>query len=95
MNFDKKEFLKTKLGKQIKHCIKCWDEALINEQTETDALIRSEYIKRCIWYQGQWQAYKSALKHFTGMEYDLSRNKGYFGLINMKDGSDWLFKIKR
>ena len=95
MKFDKEKFLKTELGAEIKNCIDCWDQALIDERTEQDYLIRKEYSNQSTWCQAQWEAYKLALKHFTGKEYAFTRDDSHYGLINEYDDKDWLFKVRR
>ena len=84
MKLNKKKFMKSELGSEIECCVRAWDANLTYNN-----------LQGAVWCQAQWEAYKLALKHFTGISYGVSRDDVHIGIVNEDDSSDWLFRAER
>lgn len=91
---NKKEFLKTELGKGLYGCVVMWDKAL--EMQYLNYYDSKEYkdgMQAALWCQAQWEVYQIALKQFCGVEFHFNRTDECYGVCT-EDG-DWLIKINR
>lgn len=83
MKLNKRKFLESEVGVDLKECIKAWDKWLEMGDKESAR-----------WCQAQWEVYQLVLKQFYGKEYHFTRTDKHFGVCT-NDESDWLFLYRK
>jgi hypothetical protein len=94
-NFNRAEFFKTELGGELDECIKVWDLALENKKRQpfgSDEYRKAE--ESINWCGGMFEGFKTAFRHFYGVEINFSRTDDYFGICIVDDNNEEFFLTK-
>lgn len=97
LKLDKEEFFETEFGEGLTYATDLLDDCYIARSKCAEREDWKEhhlYCCRINELNTALEVFQAAVKQFYGIEYQFRRTDDYYGFCT-KDGSDWLFKVKR